>query len=67
MPHHERPRKMTIRLSDDEERLRDLLADHLGIDGSGVMRQGLLKLAREEGITVETEKAPHPKTGRGRK
>lgn len=55
---------MTIRLSDDEEKLRDLLADHLGIDGSGVMRQGLLKLAREEGITLE---APHPKTGRGRK
>lgn len=51
---------MTLRLSDDEERLRDALANHLGTDGSGVMRQGLLKLARDEGITVEA-KHPRPK------
>ena len=54
---------MTLRLSDEEEQLRDALAAHLGTDGSGVMRQGLLKLAREEGITVP--EAPHkPKTRR---
>lgn len=52
----ERPHKMTLRLSDDEEKLRDALATHLGTDGSGVMRQGLLKLAREEGITIHEAK-----------
>lgn len=44
---------MTVRLSDDEEALKKKLARHLGTDDSGVMRQGLLKLARDEGITVE--------------
>jgi len=51
---------MTLRLSDEEEQLRDALATHLGTDGSGVMRQGLLKLAREEGITAP--EAKHKKT-----
>jgi predicted ArsR family transcriptional regulator len=48
---------MTIMLSEKEEALRDELADHLGIDASGVMRQGMLDLARREGVTVQV--APH--------
>jgi hypothetical protein len=59
---------MTVRMTPEEESLRDSLAAHLGTDGSSVMRMALLKLARQEGITApETVKAPHPKTGRGRK
>ena len=54
---------MTLRLSDEEEQLRDALAGHLGTDGSGVMRQGLLTLARKEGIAVP-ETASKPKTKR---
>jgi hypothetical protein len=50
---------MTLRLSHNEEELRDALAEHLGTDASGVMRQGLLKLARDEGVTVES-KHPRP-------
>jgi hypothetical protein len=53
---------MTLRLSDAEEKLRDALAIHLGTDGSGVMRQGLLKLARDQGIAIpETHTRPAPK------
>lgn len=62
MPSVERPHKMTLRLSDAEEKLRDALAIHLGTDGSGVMRQGLLKLARDQGIAIpETHTRPAPK------
>lgn len=58
----ERPNPMTVRLSDEEERLRDALELHLGIDGSGVMRQGLLRLGRAEGFTLPlTTKSPDPK------
>lgn len=52
----DRPEKMTIRLTHEEAKLRDELADHLGVDGSGVMRMGLLKLARAEGIPVPETK-----------
>lgn len=54
---------MTIRLSDDEQELRDALEVHLGTDGSGVMRQGLLKLGRDEGFTfpLKKKKGPTPK------
>lgn len=53
---------MTVRLSDDEERLRDALEVHLGVDGSGVMRQGLLRLGRAEGFIFPLEtKEPDPK------
>lgn len=59
----DRPEKMTIRLTHEEAKLRDELADHLGVDGSGVMRMGLLKLARAEGIAVpETKPKPSRKS-----
>ena len=47
---------MTLRLSDEELKLRDLLAEHLGINEAGVMRQALLRLARAEGIELPKEK-----------
>ncbi len=57
-----RPNRRTVRLSDEEAKLTELLATHLGTDGSGVVRQGLLKLAREEGVTVpESKPKPKPK------
>jgi hypothetical protein len=50
---------MTLRLSPSEAKIRDALAAHFGIDGSGVLRMGLLELARKEGITLpETKKKP---------
>lgn len=59
----DRPEKMTIRLTHEEAKLRDELADHLGVDGSGVMRMGLLKLARAEGIPVpEMKQKPSRKS-----
>ena len=62
-----RPVKMTVRLSADEEKIRKLLETHLGVDGNGVMRHGMLDLARREGIKPpETEIRPDPK-GPGRK
>lgn len=60
--------KMTVRLSADEEKIRKRLETHLGVDGNGVMRQGMLDLARREGISLpETEKAPNPKGPGARK
>lgn len=61
-----RPVKMTVRLSADEEKIRKLLETHLGVDGNGVMRHGMLDLARREGIVPLNEKEPDPK-GPGRK
>lgn len=55
MPNPAREIKMTLRLTEEEARLRDALADHLGIDASGVLRMALLKLARAEGVA-----APQP-------
>lgn len=62
----ERHEKITVRLSDEENSLLQQLTTHLGIDQSGVMRQGLLKLAREEGIVAreaarESKPKPAPK------
>ena len=51
---------VAVRLSDEELRLRDLLAEHLGVNEAGVLRQGLLRLARAEGIELPPEK-PHRK------
>lgn len=59
MPNPVREVKMTLRLTEDEARLRDALADHLGIDASGVLRMALLKLARIEGVVApQPEKEP---------
>lgn len=64
---HKRPVKMTVRLSAEEEKIRNMLEIHLGIDGNGVMRLGMLDLARREGIKPpETEIRPDPK-GPGRR
>lgn len=49
-----RPEKMNLRLSTHEKNLRDGLAEHYGIDAAGVMRMGLLELARNAGVTEET-------------
>lgn len=58
----ERHIKMTVRLSKDEEAIRDLLEVHLGTDGNSVMRQGMLDLARREGIKPpETTKRARPR------
>ena len=68
MPPVDRTEKMTIRLTPDECALRDALAEYLGVNPSGVMRQGLLRLARAEGIVLpETKKTPDPKARRGGK
>lgn len=54
---------MTVRLSEDEEAYREALELHLGTDGSSVMRMGLLKLGRSEGIEfpLSKEGAAKPK------
>jgi hypothetical protein len=57
---------MTIRMTQHEAALRDALAEHLGIDGSGVMRQGMLELAREKGIVLQPEKPPAKAGGRSK-
>jgi hypothetical protein len=46
----DRPNSISVRLSDEEAELREALEKHLGIDGASVMRQGLLKLGRDEGF-----------------
>lgn len=64
----ERHKKMTVRLSDDEEAMRDFLEIHLGTDGNSVMRQGMLEIARRLGFTfpLPKTKEPDPK-GPGRR
>jgi hypothetical protein len=56
MPPIERPHKIAVRLSDDEQKLKESLEAHFGTDGSGVMRMGMLKLARDEGIRIPEAK-----------
>jgi hypothetical protein len=51
-----REQRMTLRLTAEEAALRDLLAEHLGINHAGVMRQGMLELARAKGITLPRKK-----------
>jgi hypothetical protein len=51
MPPIERTEKMTLRLTTDEALLRDVPAKHLGVKPSGVLRMGLLSLAKAEGIS----------------
>ena len=60
----ERSVQMSIRLSEEESELRDKLAHHFGIDHAGVMRMALLKLAREEGITLNEKKTVPEGTAR---
>lgn len=64
MPPIERTNVMTVRLSDAEVEFRDAVAEHLGTDGSGVMRQAMLKLGRDLGFEfpLKQKKRPSPKT-----
>ena len=57
---------MSLRLSSNEARIRDLLSEHLGVDQAGVMRQALLRMARAEGITLPPEEPHKPTAKRGR-
>ena len=68
MPPDARSKTMTLRLTDEEVYLREQLATLNGIDGSGVMRMALRKLAKQEGIApyVPPAKASVPK-GSGRR
>ncbi len=52
MPPIERTEKLTLALSTDEASLRDAFAKHLGVNPSGVLRMGLLRLAKTEGISL---------------
>lgn len=45
-----RARIVTVRLTPEEIYMRDKIAELNGIDGSGVMRMGLRKLAKQEGV-----------------
>jgi hypothetical protein len=56
MPPTERTKVMTVRLSEDEEAFRDAIAEHLGTDGSSVMRQAMLKLGRDLGFEFPLKK-----------
>jgi hypothetical protein len=60
----ERPKIMTVRLSEDEEAFRDALAERLGSDGSAVMRQGMIELGIQKGLDfpLKRQRRPHPKT-----
>lgn len=55
-----RTHKMTVMLSDEERELREVVEKHLGTDGSGVMRQGLLELGRKLGFEFPLKKKPRP-------
>lgn len=64
----QRDRVMTVRLSDEEEALREALELHLGTDGASVMRMALLELGRARGVEPLNKKgAPPVKAGRRRK
>ena len=52
MPPIERTEKMTLRLTTDEALPRDAFAKDLGVNPSGVLRMGLLRLAKIEGISL---------------
>jgi len=47
---------VSIRLTEAEKKLRDDLAEHLGIDPADVMRQALRVFGRQEGIAIEPKK-----------
>lgn len=66
MPTILRANKMSLRLTDDELQARDRLAEHLGINPADVMRQGLLRFFRDEGLVLETKKEAEPKPSRRR-
>lgn len=48
--------KMTVRLSEREEAIRDALEIDMGTDGNSVLRQGMLDLAKLRGVTPDLNK-----------
>lgn len=63
----QRDRVMTVRLSDEEEALREALELHLGTDGASVMRMALLELGRARGVEpLNKKERPPVKAGRRR-
>jgi hypothetical protein len=57
----DRPHKMTVQLSDEEEEFRNAIERRLGADGSGVMRQGLINLGLQLGLEFPLKKKPQPR------
>lgn len=53
MAKSERIHKKNVRLNGDELLILEAMEIHLGTDASSVFRQGYLRHAREEGITLE--------------
>lgn len=53
-----RDRKMTLRLSADEEALRDEIARRTGSPGAIVMRQALLEKGERMGILLNVQNPP---------
>jgi hypothetical protein len=60
VPRIKRPIKMTVRLSPDEEAMRDMLVIHDGTSPSDVMRTGMLEKFRRSGLVLEPKKEPAP-------
>jgi hypothetical protein len=56
MPLPTRDEKMTLRLTTEEIRLRNLLAEHYGVSGADVMRMGLRRLAKVAGVEPSADK-----------
>lgn len=56
----------TVRLSTEDESLREALASHLGITKAGVIRMAMRKLARAEGIAIP-EPPPKPQKNHTKK
>ena len=63
MAQENRENTMTLRLTDEEVDLRDQLARQHGINGSGVMRMALRRLAKLEGVEPK-QAASDQKPGR---
>lgn len=57
MPEIKRSNPMTVKLSDDERDFRIALEEHLGTDGSSIMRQGMLELGRRLGFEFPLKKS----------
>ena len=60
-----RDRKMTLRLSADEEALRDEIARRTGTPAAVVMRQAMIEKGERMGVHLNQEKPPA--RGRGHK
>jgi len=52
-----KPHKINVsyRLTDDEKKLVELLAKHLGMSETDVIKQAIRKFAKEEGVKVKQD------------